>query len=349
MNFPESLSCPLPIMEHNTVQLAHGAGGKLSHELIEKMFLPRFQNDILNKMDDHALLTLSHNCIAFTTDSFVVSPLFFPGGNIGTLAINGTINDLCMSGATPLYMSAGFIIEEGFSMESLHRILISMEKASREAHVKVVTGDTKVVHKGACDQIFINTSGIGVIPDNVTISASNLSVGDYLIISGTCADHGMAIMTTREGLSFETTVTSDTSSLNDLVKEMLTVTHNIHAMRDPTRGGIAATVNEFAQSSHVGIELYEDKIPIKDDVRGACEVLGIDPLHVANEGKLIASVPKHEAQKVLHVMKSHKYGKDAQIIGEVVNDHPNVVVIITLLGTKRIVDMPLGEQLPRIC
>ena len=349
MKFPESLSCPIPILEHDTVQLAHGAGGRLSSELIEKMFLPRFHNDILDKMEDQALLTFSHNRLAFTTDSFVVSPIFFSGRNIGDLAINGTVNDLCMSGAKPLYISVGFIIEEGFPMESLHRIVVSMEKAAQEACVTIVTGDTKVVDRGSCDQIFINTAGIGIVPDSVTISCSNLHVGDYLIISGTIADHGMAIMTTREGLSFETTIESDTHPLNELVHEMLKATHHIHAMRDPTRGGVATTVNEFAKSSHVGIELYEEKIPVKDSVRGASELLGIDPLHVANEGKLIAAVSGNEAKKVLHAMRRHKYGTDAEVIGKVVKEHPGVVLMRTVLGAERIVDMPLGEQLPRIC
>lgn len=346
---PENFSCPLPVMEHDTIQLAHGSGGKLSAELIKKLFLPRFSNAILNKLEDQAVLAFPPGRLALTTDSFVVDPVFFPGGNIGDLAVNGTVNDICMGGATPLYLSAAFIIEEGLPMESLHRILLSMELAAKQAGVKIVTGDTKVVSRGNCDKIFINTTGVGVVPPEIQISAANLQVGDKIIISGTIADHGMAIMTSREGLSFQSRVQSDTAALNGLVDEMLGFAHDIHAMRDPTRGGVAATLNEFAGSSQVGIAIYEEAIPVLPDVRGACEVLGIDPLYVANEGKLIAVVSPARAEDILQIVKAHPLGKQGALIGEVVDDHAGIVAMRTGLGSSRIVDMPVGEQLPRIC
>lgn len=346
---PEDFSCPVPIMEHDTVQLAHGSGGKLSADLIDKLFLPRFSNDILDKLEDQAVLDFPPGRLALTTDSFVVDPIFFPGGNIGDLAVNGTVNDICMGGATPLYLSVAFIIEEGLPMESLHAILLSMENAAKQAGVKVVTGDTKVVSRGSCDKIFINTTGVGVVPPEIQISAANLQVGDKIILSGTIADHGMAIMTSREGLSFQSRVQSDSAALNDLVSGMLEFASDIHAMRDPTRGGVAATLNEFARSSQVGITIYEESIPVLPDVRGACEVLGIDPLYVANEGKLIAVVSPDHADDILKIVKTHPFGKHAVIMGEVVDDHPGIVAMLTGLGASRIVDMPVGEQLPRIC
>ena len=345
----DSMSCPLPKLDFDTIQLAHGAGGKLSSDLIEKIFLPRFSNQTLDKLEDQAILENPGKRLAFTTDSFVVDPIFFSGGNIGDLAINGTINDIAMSGAKPLYMSVGFIIEEGFSLELLHKIALSMEFAAKQAGVQIVTGDTKVVNKGSCDKLFINTSGIGSVPNEVNISAANIQPGDKIIISGTVADHGMAVMTTREDLSFKSQVKSDTAALNWLVDEMLNVTKDIRAMRDPTRGGVATTLNEFARQSKVGIQLYTDSVPVKPEVKGACEVLGIDPLYVANEGKLIAVVPNKIADTILQIMKSHELGKDSQIIGEATGKDPGIVVQSTGLGTNRIVDMPIGEQLPRIC
>ena len=346
---PGTLSCPLPIMDHDTIQLSHGAGGRLSADLIDKIFLPRFGNETLDKLEDQATLELPGKKLAFSTDSFVVDPIFFPGGNIGELAINGTVNDVCMCGANPLYISASFILEEGLPMEDLHRIVLSMEEAAKNAGIRIVTGDTKVVNKGNCDKIFINTTGLGIVPDGVNISASNLQIGDKIILSGTIADHGMAVMTSREGLSFQTQVKSDTVALNSLVEEMLNVTKGIQAMRDPTRGGVAATLNEFARSSKIGIQIDGDQIPVKPEVHGACEVLGIDPLYVANEGKLIAVVPDNRAEEILSVMHQHPHGKDAAIIGVVVEDHPEIVTIKTGLGVNRILDMPVGEQLPRIC
>lgn len=343
------LSCPLPLLDHETIQLAHGSGGRLSADLLEKLFLPRFSNETLNRLDDQAVLSMPPGRVAMTTDSFVVDPIFFPGGNIGDLAINGTVNDIAMCGAKPLYLGAAFVLEEGLPMESLHRILTAMEEAAELAGVTVVTGDTKVVNKGCCDKIFITTTGLGAVPEGLNISAANLRPGDRIILSGTIADHGMAIMTCREGLSFQSRIQSDTAPLNTLVKAMLDATSEIHALRDPTRGGLAATLNEFARSSGVGIHLYEGTTPLADDVRGACEILGIDPLYVANEGKLVAVIPAASAETVLDAMQRHPLGKEAVIIGEVVEEHAGLVTMETGLGASRIVDMPLGEQLPRIC
>jgi len=349
VEFPEHLSCPVPILSHDNVQLAHGAGGKLSNEMIDKIFLPRFLNTTLEKMEDQAILENPGGKIAFSTDTFVVDPIFFPGGNIGDLAINGTVNDVVMSGAQPRFLSVGFILEEGLPFETLHRIVLSMEGAAKTAGVQVVAGDTKVVNRGSCDKIFINTTGFGFVPDGVDISAANLKPGDKILVSGTIADHGMAVMTSREGLSFQSTVKSDTAGLNHLVKDMLEVSRDIHALRDPTRGGLATTLNEFATTSDVGIQLEDDKIPVKEDVRGACEILGIDPLYVANEGKLVAVVPPEIADDVLGAMKKNSAGENASIIGEVTDSHRGLVALRTGLGANRIVDMPVGEQLPRIC
>lgn len=345
----ESFSCPLPIMDYDTIQLAHGAGGKLSVDLIDKIFLPCFGNETLDKLEDQATLINPNGRLAFTTDSFVISPLFFPGGNIGELAINGTINDICMSGAVPKYLSCGFILEEGISIEDLHKIVVSMKQAADKAGVQIVTGDTKVVDHGSCDKLFINTSGIGVIPDTLDLGIPKIEIGDKIILSGTIADHGMAVMTTREGLSFQTQITSDTAALNGLVRDMLNVSTEVHAMRDPTRGGVATTLNEMAKSSKKGIQIYEDRIPVRDDVRGACEILGIDPLYVANEGKLIAFIKADVVNIILKAMQNNKFGKEASIIGEVVDNHIGKVAMKTPLGINRIVDMPIGEQLPRIC
>ncbi len=342
-------SCPMPLLHHDTIQLAHGAGGRLSADLIEKLIIPRFSNQELDKLEDQAVLELGPGRVAFSTDTFVVSPLFFPGGDIGDLAINGTVNDVAMSGAQVTALSVGFVLEEGFPMEDFHRILCSMELAAQEAGVRIVTGDTKVVGKGSCDKIFINTSGIGVIPDGISMSASSLQVGDKIVLSGTLADHGMAVMTVREGLSFQSSVTSDTAALNGMIRDILNVCPGVRTMRDPTRGGVATSLNEFAESSKVGIRLDETVIPVKPDVMGACEILGIDPLYVANEGKLLAVVPADKVDAVLEVMKNHPLGRDAVVIGEVVEDHAGMVTMQTILGAERIVDMPIGEQLPRIC
>jgi hydrogenase expression/formation protein HypE len=346
---PEDFSCPLPIMEYETIQLAHGSGGRLSAELVSRFFLPRFGNETLNRLEDQAVVDFPQGRLALTTDSFVVDPLFFPGGDIGDLAINGTVNDVCMSGATPRYLAAAFIIEEGLPMATLHRILLSMEKAAKSAGVQIVTGDTKVVNRGCCDKLFITTTGVGLVPAGVNISAANLKAGDKVILSGTIADHGMAILTSREGLSFASRVQSDTAALNGLVARMLQASPAIHAMRDPTRGGIATTLNEFTAASRVGIVLEEAAIPVRPEVRGACEVLGIDPMYVANEGKLVAVVPAEVADQMVAAMRSHPLGREAAIIGEVAAENRGMVVMRNALGAQRIVDMPVGEQLPRIC
>ncbi len=345
----ETFSCPLPIMDHSTIQLSHGAGGKLSADLINKIFLPRFTNEILDRMEDQAVVDLPEGKLAFTTDSFVVDPIFFPGGNIGELAVYGTVNDIAMSGAKPLYLSAAFIMEEGFPIEDLHRITLSMEEAANKAGIRIVTGDTKVVNKGSCDKVFINTAGVGVVPNNVQIGIPQIKTGDKIIVSGTIGDHGMSVMTTRNGLSFESHILSDTAPLNSLVQDMLKASPNIHALRDPTRGGVATTLNEFARQGQLGIQIYQDKIPVRPDVNGACEILGIDPLYVANEGKLIAVVAQEDAQTILEAMQNNEQGQNSVIIGEVIDEQPGMVVMKTPLGVNRIVDMPVGEHLPRIC
>ena len=332
----------------DTILLAHGSGGKLSHELIEKKFLPFLSNPMLGKLDDSAIFEADGR-LAFTTDSYVVSPIFFPGGDIGKLAVCGTINDLSMSGAKPLYLSLSAIIEEGFPLDELEKIVWSIKAATEEAEVKIITGDTKVVNRGQTDKIFINTSGIGVVPPGIDISGANAKAGDKVILSGTIGDHGMAIMSQREGLKFSIPVESDCAPLNKLVSQMLETAAMIHCLRDPTRGGLASTLNEFARQSNVGIVIEEDKMPVKEGVRAACELLGFDPIHVANEGKLVALVEPDGAEKALSRMKQNKYGNDAVIIGEVVNDHPGRVIMKTKLGPSRIVDMLSGELLPRIC
>lgn len=349
IDLSKGFNCPLPITNYDNIQLAHGSGGRLMAELIDKVFISTFKNDTLVKMEDQATLDVGGNKIVFTTDSFVVDPIFFPGGNIGHLAINGTINDLSMNGAKPLWLSAAFIIEEGLPIEDLNKIVLSMREAADNAGVQIVTGDTKVVNRGLCDKVFINTAGIGILEKDLNISSSNIRPGDKIIVSGTLADHGMAVMTCRKGLSFESKIESDCAALNDLVDKITGSCNRIHAMRDPTRGGVAATLNEFALQSNVGIKIYADKIPIKPNVKGACEILGIDPLYVANEGKLVLVLPDEFADSVLNEMRKHPLGKDAEIIGEVTDEHPKVVVKKTILGVEHIVDLPLGEQLPRIC
>ncbi|NTW62835.1 MAG: hydrogenase expression/formation protein HypE [Chlorobiaceae bacterium] len=343
------LSCPVPISNHETVQMAHGAGGRLSQDLMRRIFMPHLHNIFLDLLDDQAKLELPHGRVAFTTDTYVVSPIFFPGGTIGELAVNGTVNDLAAGGAIPKYLSAGFVLEEGFSLPELDRVVQSMAEAARKAGVQIVTGDTKVVEKGQCDKVFINTSGIGIVREGVAVSCRNLQPGDAVILSGSVGDHGMAIMTSREGLSFQSRISSDCAALNGMIADMLDAVPSIHAMRDPTRGGVAATLNELALSSSVGIAIDETAIPVRPDVRGACELLGIDPMHVANEGKLVVVVPASDAERVLEVMHLSEHGRGAVRIGMVVCDHPGMVIMRTALGTRRIVDLPLGEQLPRIC
>jgi len=343
------LSCPAPLPAKHTILLGHGSGGKLSAELIRDVFLPALDNPVLARLDDQATVEINGQRIAITTDSFVVKPLFFPGGDIGSLAVHGTVNDLAMGGATPLFLSAAFIIEEGFAMEELRRIVLSMHSAAAAAGVQVVTGDTKVVEKGKGDGLFINTTGIGVVPDGLDLSADRARPGDRVLLSGSIGDHGIAILAQREGLEFETQIQSDSAALHTLVAEMLRTTHEIRAMRDPTRGGISSTLNEIAQQSHVGIEIEESAIPIREQVRGACELLGLDPLYVANEGKLIAIVAPDVAEQLLQAMRRHPLGTAAQIIGSVTQQNAGLVTMRTPFGTTRIVDMLAGDQLPRIC
>lgn len=342
-------SCPLPILDHERIVLGHGSGGKLTAELIEKLFVPAFRNDYLERLDDQAVLSIGDSRIAFTTDSFVVTPLFFPGGDIGRLAVNGTVNDLAMSGARPLYLSSAFILEEGLPTDDLRRVVDSMRIAACDAGVLLVTGDTKVVNRGKADGIFINTAGIGVVEKPVTISASLARPGDAIILSGFIGDHGMAILSQRENLAFEGEIASDTAALHSLVAAMLEVTAEVHCLRDPTRGGVATTLNEIAARSGVGIDVDESEIPIRDTVRGACETLGIDPMYVANEGKLVAVVGADAAASVLEAMQQHPLGRSACIIGRVTAKHPGMVLMRTAIGGTRLLDLMFHEPLPRIC
>jgi len=333
---------------NNKILLAHGSGGKLAHQLVEKSFLQAFSNPILAKLDDSAVLDLKGR-LAFTTDSYVVNPIFFPGGDIGKLAVCGTVNDLAMSGAKPLYLSLSFIIEEGFPQNEMNKIVDSVQKAAQDAGVEIITGDTKVVNRGTADKLFINTSGIGTIPDGVDISGSNAEPGDKVLLSGTIGDHGIAVLSQREGLSFSTHLESDCAPLGSLVAEMLKASPNIHCLRDPTRGGLATTLNELAKQSKVSIRIEEEKLPVREAVLSACEMLGFDPLYIANEGKLVAIVATEDADKLLKAMRGNRYGKDAAIIGEVGTEHPGRVVMKTCLGASRIIDMLVGDPLPRIC
>ncbi len=342
-------SCPIPITDYKEIVLAHGSGGRMSHQLISKIIAPQFANELLDPLHDGAVFSLGNERIAFSTDSYVISPIFFPGGDIGKLAVHGTVNDLSMCGARPLYLSCGFILEEGIPMEDFWRIVQSMRAATDEAGVQLVTGDTKVVDRGKADKIFINTAGIGVVPEGVNIQPTRAQVGDKIIISGPIAVHGIAIMSVREGLEFETEIASDTAALNGLVAEILKACPDVHVLRDPTRGGVSSAMTEIAQAAKIGVELQEAAIPIREDVKGACEILGLDPLYVANEGKLIAVVPATAAESVLAAMRSHSLGKEAAIIGEVVAAHAGFVTMKTRVGGTRVVDMLSGEQLPRIC
>jgi hydrogenase expression/formation protein HypE len=313
------------------------------------VFLPAFSNPTLDKLDDQAVLQINGSRLAFTTDAFVVTPLFFPGGDIGRLAINGTVNDLAMSGARPLYLAAAFILEEGLLTDELHRIVHSMSEAARDAGVQLVAGDTKVVNRGKGDKIFISTTGIGVIERPVNISADRATPGDKIILSGYIGDHGMAILSQRENLEFEGVIESDCAALHELVDDMLDVSLEVHCLRDPTRGGVATVLNEIAQRSKVGMLLRETEIPVRDTVRGACEILGLDPLYVANEGKLIAIVPSQDADAIMECIRENSLGRDARVIGEVVAEHPGMVLMQTEIGGTRVVDTLFGEQLPRIC
>ena len=330
------------------ILLAHGSGGKLAHDLVAKSFVKTLANPLLDRLDDSAVFDISGR-LAFTTDSYVVSPIFFPGGDIGKLAVCGTVNDLAMSGAKPLYLSLAFIIEEGLLLSELEKVVSSVQEAAGEAGGEIITGDTKVVPRGSADRLFINTAGVGVIAEGVDISGDKAEPGDKVILSGPIGDHGIAVISQREGLSFATKLKSDCAPLGGLVVEMLDVSKSINCLRDPTRGGLATTLNELADQSKVSIRIEEQKIPVREEVLGACEMLGFDPLYVANEGKLVAIVPDKDADKILKAMKKNRYAKDAVVIGEVVAGPAGRVVMKTVLGAHRIVDMLVGDLLPRIC
>jgi hydrogenase expression/formation protein HypE len=343
-----TLSCPAPVRDRKTVVMGHGSGGRLTAQLIHDFFLPAFDNPLLRKLDDQAVFEINGTRLAFTTDSFVVTPLFFPGGDIGKLAVHGTVNDLAMSGARPLYLSTGFIMEEGLPLEELSRVIRSMSEAAAAAGVSIVTGDTKVVNRGSADKLFINTSGIGVVPEGVYISASNARPGDAILVSGTVGDHGMAVLSQREGLGFEGAILSDTAPLHGLVEAMLRA-GEIHALRDPTRGGLGTSLCEIAEASGVGVEVEAARIPVTECVRAACEILGLDPLFVANEGKLVAFVAADAAAAVLEAMRGTPEGRDAAIIGRAVQKHVGMALVATEVGGTRVIEMPFSEQLPRIC
>ncbi|MBU2965865.1 hydrogenase expression/formation protein HypE [Amphritea sp. 2_MG-2023] len=336
-------------LQHGRVEMAHGGGGKAMAQLIDELFLQAFSNPWLEQMNDQACFNLPPGRVVMATDSHVISPLFFPGGDIGALSVHGTVNDVAMSGAVPKFLSAGFILEEGFALVDLQRIVISMAQAAEVAGVAIVTGDTKVVERGKGDGCFINTTGIGVVPEGLNLSGNRVQPGDKVLLSGTLGDHGVAIMSLREGLTFETSIESDSQALHDLVAAMVTEVPQIHCMRDPTRGGLAATLNEIAQSSGVGVSIYEANMPIKPQVSAACEFLGLDPLYVANEGKLVAFCPAVKAEQLLAVMRQHPQGTEAAIIGEVTADPLKFVQMETVFGGKRMVDWMSAEQLPRIC
>jgi hydrogenase expression/formation protein HypE len=345
----EGWTCPLPLRDTPTIVMGHGGGGAMSGELIEQLFLPAYGGAARAELADSAVLSPPPGRLAFSTDSFVVKPMFFPGGSIGDLAVNGTVNDLAMVGATPLYLSTAYILAEGTPMADIGRVAMAVGKAAEVAGVQLVTGDTKVVDSGAGDGIYLNTAGIGVIADGVDIGPARAQVGDAVLVSGDIGLHGMAVMSCREGLEFGTLVESDTAPLNGLVAAMLATGADVHVLRDPTRGGVAASLNEIARAARVGVELVERQLPIPQDVANACGLLGLDPLYVANEGKLLAFVPAEEADSVVSAMRAHEYGKTATVIGSCVDDHPGMVVAKTGLGGTRVVDLPLGEQLPRIC
>ena len=345
----QGLSCPVPIQDYPNIILGHGGGGKLSSELIEHIFLPAFGTQRLAGLADSFVFRVDAGRLAFSTDSYVVQPLFFPGGSIGDRAVNGTVNDISMSGAKPLYLSAGFIIEEGFPVSQLQRIAHDMGTAARKAGVAIMTGDTKVVQRGHGDGCYVNTAGVGVVPDGIDIAPTNAQPGDLVILSGTLGDHGMAIMSVREGLEFEAQIETDSAPLNDMVAAMIDACPNIHVLRDPTRGGLAASLNEIADASKCGIVIEESTLPINPIVQSACEILGLDPLLVANEGKLVCLVPARSAAGVLAAIQSHPAGAAAAVIGKVVSDHPGMVVAKTPIGASRVITIPIGEQLPRIC
>jgi hydrogenase expression/formation protein HypE len=346
---PPYSSCPLPLTDAREILMGHGSGGKLTAQLVEGLLLPAFANPMLDPLDDQAFVSVGGARLAFTTDSYVVTPLFFPGGDIGELAVNGTVNDLAMGGARPLFLSLAFILEEGLPLEDLRRVVESVRRAAAAAEVLVVTGDTKVVNRGKGDKLFVNTAGIGAPIPGADLSSRRVAPGDAVLLSGPIGDHGIAILSQREGLSFGGDLRSDTAPLHGLVAAMLEAFPGVHAMRDPTRGGVAATLVEIASRCRLGIEADERAIPVRDGVRGACEMLGLDPLHVANEGKLVAFVPEDGAERVLEAMRRHPLGREAVRIGRVTAEHPGFVALRTPIGGRRILDLPFGESLPRIC
>ncbi len=341
--------CPLPFSEYPCILMAHGGGGKLMHQLIEGIFVTAFKNPLLETRHDGAVLNLPGQKLAFTTDSYVIRPLFFPGGDIGALAVNGTVNDLAMCGARPLYLSAGFILEEGLPTETLWRVAQSMQKAATRAGVSLVTGDTKVVDKGKGDGIFINTAGIGVIEHSLTIGPSSVQVGDAILLNGDVGRHGIAIMAVREGLSFETTIKSDCANLNGIVAELFAAGIEVHCLRDLTRGGLTSTLVEIAETANLGVQIEENAVPVQEQVQGACELLGLDPFYVANEGRFVAFVEASDADRALQIMRAHPLGSGAQRIGIVGREAPGMVTLKSRIGTTRILDRLTGEQLPRIC
>lgn len=344
-----NVSCPVPQSEYPNVLMAHGGGGRLMHQLIEKMFLPAFANPLLAARHDGAVIDLQGTKLAFTTDSYVVRPLFFPGGDIGTLAVNGTVNDLAMCGARPLVLSAALIVEEGLPMETLWRVVQSMRRAAEEAAVQVVTGDTKVVDRGKGDGIYINTAGVGVVEHRVRVAPGSVHAGDVVLLNGDIGRHGIAIMAVREGLAFETTIESDSAPLAELVTKLLEAGIETHCLRDLTRGGLAGALTEIAETARIDIRIEEASVPVHEDVRGACEILGLDPLYVPNEGRFIAFVPPSHAELALAVMRSHPLGSGAGVVGRVAEEGSGLVTLKSRIGTTRIVDMLSGEQLPRIC
>ncbi|MHC9063389.1 hydrogenase expression/formation protein HypE [Nitrospira sp. CMX1] len=348
-NKPFEPACPLPLSTKSTIQLAHGGGGRLMQELIQDVFVGAFHNPMLDSMHDGATWPVEKGTLAFTTDSYVVRPLFFPGGDIGSLAVNGTINDLAMCGAKPLYLSVGFILEEGLSMEVLQRVVNSMAEAARAAGVSIVTGDTKVVDRGKGDGIFINASGVGLVPSGVRVLPTLIQSGDAILVSGDLGSHGVAVLSVREGLTFAGNVESDTAPLHGIVADLIDSGIDIHCLRDLTRGGLASVLNELAVSAKVGMTVEETAIPVNEPVRGACELLGLDPLYVANEGRFVAMVPEPQAEAALAVMRRHKAASQAARIGTVMDRSTPPVVLRTVLGTQRILDLLSGEQLPRIC
>jgi len=343
-------SCPLPLADYPTIVMGHGGGGKLGNELVEHLFLPAFRNAALENLGDAAVLDITAGRIAISTDSFVVQPLFFPGGNIGELAINGTVNDLAVSGAIPKFLTAGFILEEGFPLAQLAAIVESMAKAAATAGVQIVTGDTKVVERGHGDGVYINTAGVGLIREGIAVGPHRAQPGDAVLVSGSIGDHGMAIMSVREGLEFESQIRSDCAALNGLISVVLDeVGPAVHAMRDPTRGGLASTLNEIAGSSNVGVQIVESALPVHPEVQSACELLGLDPVYVANEGKVVFFVAPEAADQVLAVLRAHPLGQEAASIGTVVAEHPRMLVSRTAMGSNRVIPTQIGEQLPRIC